>query len=236
MDLVDTLEKDLLAFSSEERKNSMGRFFREEIHPYGVDSARVKKIGKNILVALKGRPKSEVFSLCEELWKSGRLEKCELACELAYALRKSYTPDDFYTLEYWIAQFVSNWANCDSLCNHSVGAFIEMYPEFIERLKSWTRSKNRWQKRASAVSLIIPARRGKFLSDILSIAEALLQDRDDMVQKGYGWLLKVASEAHPDEIFDYLMAKRDIMPRIAFRYAVEKLPQELRKIAMERRQ
>ncbi|MDR2778391.1 MAG: DNA alkylation repair protein, partial [Rickettsiales bacterium] len=48
----------------------------------------------------------------------------------------------------------------------------------------------------------------------------------------YGWLLKAASESNPKEIFAYLMAKKEIMPRTAFRYALEKMPENLRIEAM----
>ena len=87
-------------------------------------------------------------------------------------------------------------------------------------------------RRAAAVSLIIPARQGKFLNDIFEIADLLLLDKDDMVQKGYGWMLKVASQKHQLEIFDYVVANKAIMPRTALRYAIEKMPPELKAIAM----
>jgi 3-methyladenine DNA glycosylase AlkD len=89
-------------------------------------------------------------------------------------------------------------------------------------------------KRAAAVSLIVPARRGKFLPDIVEIADILLTDRDDMVQKGYGWMLKAASQSHQQEVFNYVMRNKAVMPRTALRYAIEKMPQELRKQAMEK--
>ena len=76
--------------------------------------------------------------------------------------------------------------------NHTVGDFIEEDPEFIGELKQWTQSDNRWMRRAAAVSLIGPGKHGKFLNDAIEIAALLLTDRDDMVQKGYGWLLKEA--------------------------------------------
>jgi 3-methyladenine DNA glycosylase AlkD len=60
-----------------------------------------------------------------------------------------------------------------------------------------------------------------------------MEDADDLVQKGYGWLLKEASKQHPQEIFDYVMARRERMPRTAFRYALEKLPADLRQAAMK---
>ncbi len=129
---------------------------------------------------------------------------------------------------------MSNWAACDTLCNHTVGSFLEMYPEYLPRLKTWAVSPNRWVRRASAVSLIVPAKEGKFLQDVFELADILLLDGDDMVQKGYGWILKVASQAHRQEVFDYVFARKATMPRTALRYAIEKMPKELKKKAMEK--
>ena len=118
------------------------------------------------------------------------------------------------------------------MCNHSVGTFVEMFPEFTCRLREWTKSDNRWMKRAAAVTFIIPARKGLFPDDIFAIADALLTDSDDMVQKGYGWMLKAASEAHRDEVFRYVMNHKSVMPRTALRYAIEKMPPEMKAQAM----
>jgi len=109
-----------------------------------------------------------------------------------------------------------------------------MYPKYLENLKKWARSENRWVKRAAAVTLIIPARHGKFLKDIFEISDILLLDKDDLVQKGYGWMLKAASEAHQKEVFDYVMNNKDKMPRTALRYTIEKMPKELKVKAMMR--
>lgn len=75
---------------------------------------------------------------------------------------------------------------------------------------------------------------GKFLDDIFEIAGILLLDRDDMVQKGYGWILKAASQAHQEEVFNYVMQHKAVMPRTALRYAIEKMPPALRTMAMEK--
>jgi 3-methyladenine DNA glycosylase AlkD len=133
-----------------------------------------------------------------------------------------------------VDRYVTNWATCDTLCNHSVGTLVEMYPELLTALKGWATSPNRWMKRAAAVSLIVPARHGKFLQDILEIADILLMDKDDMVQKGYGWMLKAASQAHQQEVFNYVMRNKAVMPRTALRYAIEKMPQDFKKKAMEK--
>jgi 3-methyladenine DNA glycosylase AlkD len=84
------------------------------------------------------------------------------------------------------------------------------------------------------VSLIVPAKRGKYLDDVFDIADALLEDPDDMVQKGYGWLLKEASRLHQQEVFDYVVKHKARMPRTALRYAIELMPKELKAEAMKR--
>jgi len=55
-----------------------------------------------------------------------------------------------------------------------------------------------------------------------------------MVQKGYGWMLKAASQAYQNEVFEFVMSKKSIMPRTALRYAIEKMPKELKSLAMEK--
>lgn len=232
--MITEIRRELKENSDEKTRISGERFFRESVRIYGVKNAAVHKIARERYKSIKEKSKKEIFNLCEELWKSGYMEESLIACDWSYFIRKSFVPADFKTLEKWVENFVGNWASCDTLCNHTIGAFIEMYPEFLSNLKKLAKSKNRWMRRASAVTLIVPAKRGKFLDDILMIADILLLDKDDMVQKGYGWMLKSASHAHRREIFDYVMSKKNIMPRTALRYAIEKMPKELKKKAMER--
>jgi len=73
-----------------------------------------------------------------------------------------------------------------------------------------------------------------FLKDIFGIAEAILLDADNMVQKGYGWMLKEASKTHQSQVFDFIMKYRLQMPRTALRYAIEKMPADLRLRAMRK--
>jgi 3-methyladenine DNA glycosylase AlkD len=194
----------------------------------------VGKIAKELFAEIKEKPIDEIFDLCDTLWQSGYLEESFVACNWSYFVRKNYIPQHFARMEQWVTNYVSNWASCDTLCNHTVGDFVTMYPEYIAKLKGWAKSNNRWVRRAAAVSLIVPARKGNFLSDIFEIADILLMDKDDLVQKGYGWMLKAASQAHQQDVFSYVMSKKAIMPRTALRYAIEKMPKELREEAMRR--
>ena len=67
-------------------------------------------------------------------------------------------------------------------------------------------------------------------SDFLTIASGA--SSDDMVQKGYGWLLKEASRQHEREVFEFVMARKAVMKRTALRYAIELMPPNLKKEAM----
>ncbi|WP_445476089.1 DNA alkylation repair protein [Methanococcoides methylutens] len=233
-DIIAKIRKDLEQNADEQTKISSSRFFKEEMKCYGVKAAAVRKITKDYFKSISGKSKSEIFSLCEELLSSDYNEEAFIAFEWSYLLRKQYEPEDFDIFERWIADYVNNWAKCDTLCNHTVGTFIEMYPQYLGSLKIWTSSENRWFRRAAAVTLILPARRGNLLDDILEIADMLLTDEDDLVQKGYGWMLKEASRNHQTEIFEYVMRNKKNMPRTALRYAIEKFPNDLRTRAMEK--
>lgn len=233
-EVLSQLRKDLLSNASEEYRISGERFFKEDVKILGVKTALVGTISKSHFSRLEDKEKSSVFSLCEDLFQTGIMEESFVACNWSYNMRKQYKPLDFSVFEGWVNKYVSNWATCDTLCNHSVGTLIEMYPELLKDLMKWTKSGNRWVKRASAVSLILPARSGKFGDTIFEIAGSLMNDGEDMVQKGYGWMLKVFSQTHPDEVFRYVMKHRFVMPRTAFRYAIEKLPAEMKQEAMKR--
>jgi 3-methyladenine DNA glycosylase AlkD len=230
--IISKIRSELAEFSDEKTRKSGLRFFKEKVKLHGVKSSVVGKIGKDAFKTLADRSKSAIFELCEELWRTGYMEESLIACHWSFRVRKEFEPKDFAVFEKWVRRYVGNWASCDTLCNHTIGDFLERYPDYLSNLIQWAASKNRWMRRAAAVSLIIPARHGKFLDEILEIADILLLDQDDLVQKGYGWMLKAVSQAHQKELFDYIMEKKAIMPRTALRYAIEKMPKELRMQAM----
>jgi len=232
--IIDKVRDQLEKSIDIKTKENSQRFFKEKIDFYGVKVPVVNKLSKDSFKDIEAFDKLEIFRLIEILWQSGKLEESFIACNWTYSLRKSFQPNDFPVFKKWIDLYINNWASCDTFCNHSMGEFIQMYPDFLGELKEFTKSKNRWMRRASAVTLIIPARKGLFLDTILEIADNLLLDKDDIVQKGYGWMLKSASEAHMKDVFDYVMTKKVVMPRIALRYAIEKMPEELRKQARKR--
>ena len=235
--ILEEIRSDLRASANENDRISSERFFKEEIILYGMKATEISRINKKHYMKVRQLSKADIFSLCGELWQSGFFEEAVIACDWAYHLRGSFVPADFEVFEQWVHKYVSNWAACDTLCNHTIGAFLEKYPEYLEKLKNWALSSNRWVRRAAAVSLIVPARKGLFVKEIFEIADILLTDPDDMVQKGYGWMLKVSSQSGPDQqnaVFNYVMAHKEVMPGTARRYAIEKMDPDMKKKAMKR--
>ncbi len=232
--ILERLRQELKDSVDAKTQSTAQNFFKEKIKSYGVKVPTVNKISKEFFNELKGKSKPEIFELCNELWLSGYMEESFVACNWSYAVHKNYEECDFKIFECWVQNYVDNWASCDTLCNHTIGEFLEMYPQYISRLKEWAKSENRWTRRAAAVSLIIPARKGLFLPEIFEIANTLLNDKDDLVQKGYGWMLKAASEVYRREIFEFVIEHKSTMPRTALRYAIEKMPPEMRTEAMKK--
>lgn len=52
--------------------------------------------------------------------------------------------------------------------------------------------------------------------------------------KGYGWLLKDLAITGQKDVFDYIMKNKRILPRVSLRYAIERMPKEMRAEAMEK--
>jgi 3-methyladenine DNA glycosylase AlkD len=232
--VIAKIREELKANADEKTKKCFQRFFKEEVKYHGVKTGTVGKIAKKYWNEIKQLGKTEIFSLCEMLYQSGYSEEAYVAAVWLQNMVDKFEPSDLGLFSRWIEKYVDDWAKCDTLCNHTVGGFIEKYPESVSELKKWAKSKNRWLKRAAAVSLIIPAKKGEFLQEVFEISDTLLSDGDDMVQKGYGWLLKEASRKHQKEVFNYVLRNRKTMPRTALRYAIELMPTELKAAAMKR--
>ncbi len=232
--VITQITRDLKKHRDLEYKKGSMNFFKEKINPIGVRAKDTRTIARKYFQEVKGLDKKEIFDLCERLLRTGYMEHGTVAFSWACKIRKDFTIDDFNIFERWLKKYVHNWAHCDDFCTHTFGTLIYQFPELLKKLKKWTKSENRWEKRAAAVTLIYHAKQKekKYLKDIFWVADQLLLDEDDLVQKGYGWMLKEAANFWQKEVFDYVIKNKNRMPRTALRYAIEKMPQNLRKKAM----
>jgi 3-methyladenine DNA glycosylase AlkD len=194
----------------------------------------VRAIGRAHYAEVKPLDKAALFDLCEALLETGDWRLRIIAFAWAYRRRRQYTVSDFARFERWLRRYVDGWGSCDDVCTHAFGALLYQYPALVPQAQAWSQSENRWLRRAAAVVLIYGLRRDAHLNAAFATADLLLTDEDDLVQKGYGWMLKEASKRTPRPVFDYVMAHKEVMPRTALRYAIEKLEPHLRKQAMAR--
>jgi 3-methyladenine DNA glycosylase AlkD len=232
--VLDQIRSDLKIATDEKTQKSFQRFFKEQVKYYGVKTDVVGKIAKKYWRQVKTLDKEVIFGLCEELFRSDYTEEAFIVSFWLPNYINHLELADLAIFKRWIECYINNWAKCDGFCNHTIGDLVQKYPESVAELKSWAKSRNRWLKRAAAVSIIVPAKKGLFLNDAFEICNVLLTDDDDMVQKGYGWLLKEESRMHQKEVFDYVVDHREVMPRTALRYAIELMPKELKLEAMKK--
>ncbi len=110
-------------------RESSKRFFKEEIRCYGIKTATVTAIAKEYWKQVKSRDKNKIFSLCEELYRSGCMEESFIVSTWAHSLSDRFEEGDLAVFERWIDTWITNWASCDGFCNHAMGDFFSKYPD-----------------------------------------------------------------------------------------------------------
>jgi len=234
MNVLENIRAELKRNVDKEYREGSINFFKEKIKCYGVRAPTTRKIAKRYFQEIKDLNKKEIFQLCEKLLKTNYNEEAAIAFSWCNKIKDRFEKTDFKMFESWIDEYLTNWTMIDDFCTHSVGYLVYNNQEFLRDLKKWTKSENRWMRRASAVTLIYCVRNKKNLKDSFEISDLLLKDKDDLVRKGYGWLLKEASNIYLKEVHDYVMENRNEMPRVALRYAIEKMPKEMKSNIMKR--
>lgn len=231
---LDELRRELKKADKPANRMNYQQFFKEKLEePTGLRTNVVRTISKDVYKRVGLKPE-EALDCAEYLLASGERYMTFFAFEWGVKANKLFKKSDFARFERWIKEYVTDWGKCDHICGGLMGMLLQTYPDLVARTHKWRRSRNRWLKRAAAVSLILPVRKGLLFDEVTGAADAMLTDPDDMVQKGYGWTLKESCKMFEDEVYAFVMARRDRMPRTALRYAIEKMPPKRRAECMKR--
>jgi 3-methyladenine DNA glycosylase AlkD len=224
-ELIEQVRAELRRLGDHRVRASIDRFFTPEqrTESYGVASPALKRIAQSAYGSVKAWPVAELDRFCVELWEGGTNEEGALVCYIYKRFAKTCGEREFGLFTRWLDRYVTNWGHTDGLALWLLGASIANQPSLIGDLEGWTRSKNRWKRRAAAVALVPSARRGQHTREILRIAEPLIPDEDDMVRKGVGWLLKETYPKKPAEVMRFLIPRRTKTSRLVLRYAAEKM-------------
>jgi len=199
-----------------------------------IKTGDIRRISARVFKSMKGKSKDYVFSVCGELLEQRNWPMSVIAFDFAYRMRKQYDEATFTIFERWLERYVRGWGDCDDFCTHAFGELICQYTDLSKKTVLWAQRDEFWMRRASAVVLIPSIWHDKYTeTNPLQIADILMQDEHDLVRKGYGWMLKILSVKEPDLVFDYLLKNKGTMPRVSYRYALEKMSDEKRKFLMQ---
>jgi 3-methyladenine DNA glycosylase AlkD len=114
---------------------------------------------------------------------------------------------------------VNNWDLVDLGALYIVGTYLINHPRDV--LYKLARSKNIWERRTAIVGTGQLIRNGE-TADTFKIAEMLLNDKEDLIHKGTGWMLRTAGDVHREKLLKFLDKHAATMPRTCLRYSIEK--------------
>ena len=213
------------------RARGAERYFKHTVRCYGVAAPEVHALVSELHGFVKADwTVDDAIALCDLLFADPELEAKSVGALILVRFEKSYTPAFFVKVKSWLAaDKLANWASVDVLCPPAMGAFLERYPAYVEKIKAWACHPNRWVKRASLVSFIKLARKPGYLPAIYEIAASVFPVDDDLVQKANGWLLREAGKADAARLERFLLTHGPAIPRTTLRYAIERFPPARRK-------
>ncbi|HEY7616416.1 MAG TPA: DNA alkylation repair protein [Terriglobales bacterium] len=213
---------------SAEHAQGVQWFFKEEIKSHGWytgdlrrEAARARK------QMLRDHGLDFLVQVANHLFSGSVLEEKVFAVLLLEKRVGEFGDREFRLFESWLRR-VSSWADHDALVHCLIAPMIAAEPDRVTRVFRWAKSRNRWHRRAACVALIQGTRSRLFFPQIVRLSDTLLGDKDDMVQKGLGWLLRETAKADSRRTVPYLMRIRAKSPRLVLRTSCETLPKATR--------
>ena len=209
------------------------RYFRAagDLGFYNVGTAPMRLLARRIYADRRGAwGLDEAMGFASLLIQDRYLEVKSLAIEVLARYRREFTPRLLPAWKRWLRENHSaNWATTDAMCGLLIGPLLVRFPGRRERMRFWARDRNLWVRRASIVGLIPCARTGESLDLVYDIARQLHGDREDLIQKAVGWVLREAGKTDRRRLERYLRAEGPAIPRTTLRYAIERFPERKRR-------
>lgn len=122
---------------------------------------------------------------------------------------------------------INNWDLVDLSAEHIVGAYLE--DKSKELLYAMAKSASLWERRIAILATFHYIKKGQH-EDTLRLAEILLPDKHDLIQKAVGWMLREVGKRCSEEVEERFLCKQyRRMGRTTLRYAIERFPEEKRR-------
>jgi len=206
------------------------RFFKTGIGEYGEGDVFLGVRVPVIRQQVKTHKDMELKTI-SELIKS---EFHEIRLFAALMLVKKYQTADHdtqrrsYDLYLKNLKHINNWDIVDSSAHYIVGDYLFENNNDIEILYSLARNKNLWKRRVAIMSSFYFIKNKQY-AHTLSLAEILLHDKEDLIHKAVGWMLREIGNRSINTEETFLKVHYQNMPRTMLRYAIEKFPEPKRK-------
>jgi len=203
----------------------------ETIHFHGLKTPDLRRIERELHQLIRREwTYADAVALCEQLMPDRYLESKGFALTMLARYRRDFEEDLLRRAKSWLERgLCDNWAVTDHLSTQILSSLIDRFDRLAATVESWNRSRNLWVRRASAVSFVKPADKGRHLDRAYRIATALQPDSHDLIHKACGWLLRECGKADTERLEKYLLLHGTAIPRTTVRYAIERFPEARRK-------
>ncbi|HEY6967983.1 MAG TPA: DNA alkylation repair protein [Candidatus Angelobacter sp.] len=121
---------------------------------------------------------------------------------------------------------IRSWDGVDGSAPYIVGCYLLRRDKKV--LYELARSDRLWDRRIAVVATLWFIRNGH-TRDTLKIARMLLNDKEDLIHKATGWMLREVGKQKLAELKKFLRQHSKTMPRTMLRYAIERFPEAERK-------
>jgi 3-methyladenine DNA glycosylase AlkD len=225
--IVPEIRARLQGIGTKERAEVSQRFFKTGPGEYGEGDifigVTVPEL-RQLATAYQAITLREVTQLLRSTIHEERLLAL-LILVRAYARGDEHTQKRIYDLYLGDTRHINNWDLVDASAEHIVGAFL--LGKSKKPLSALAQSKDLWERRIAIMATFHFIKRGKF-AETLKIARILLSDKEDLIHKAVGWMLREVGKRHLQSEERFLKERYKKMPRTMLRYAIERLPESKR--------
>ena len=221
---------ELETHRSEEHRIKMLRYFKSGPGEYGEGDVFMGMPMGTLFAVSKdfaGMSVGELEKLLESPVHEVRAGALSIMNKEAMSKRTSESRrKDLYDLYLRRHDRINNWDLVDVACRYVIGVYLADKPR--DALYRLAASSSLWERRTAIVSTWWFIRAGD-LDDAFAIAELLMHDREDLIHKATGWMLRYAGDKDHARLVAFLDTHAAALPRTLLRYSIEKFPPDLRK-------
>ncbi len=217
----------LKSLASDSRKKSNETYFKTGPGQYsehdqfiGVRAPQIRKIAKQ---AFKKINFNEIDSLINHDIHEVRY------CGLITLVYQYQAGNQHEVFNYYInnLQAVNNWDLVDYSTPQIIGNYLFNYPAQLPILDDWGTSSNLWHRRIAIVSTFAFIKQANF-EPTLRIGKLLLNDKEDLIHKALGWMLREIYKKNSNVCVAFLQENYAQLPRTTLRYAIERMQEDER--------